>query len=163
MSLQLCFAYIILRYTLQATGEPGHGKSTLIEHLFDRRISSLNAFSSGSTSASSKLYTPIQRISQGVGRINQGHHVRNTGSIRVRKTDQNQINGSINKGQESTSTSAGLPALNEEVLMDDRLQPTEGMAVDYEWVEVNDADIGEQAILSLTCCSCQKPLRVNTD
>lgn len=122
-------------------GEPGHGKSTLIEHLFDRRTSSLNAFSSSSTSASSKLYTPIQRINQGVGRINQGHHVRNTGSIRVRKTDQNQINGSINKDQEPTSTSAGLPALNEEVLMDDRLQPTEGMAVDYEWVEVNDADI----------------------
>lgn len=47
--------------------------------------------------------------------------------------------------------------------MDDRLQPTEGMAVDYEWVEVNDADIGEQTILLLTCCSGQKRLRVNTD
>jgi hypothetical protein len=42
--------------------------------------------------------------------------------------------------------------------MDDRLQPTEGMAVDYEWVEVNDADIGEQAILALTFCSDSKLL-----
>ena len=76
----------------------------------------------------------------------------------MRKTDQNQINGFISKDQEPTNTSAGLPALNEEVLMDDRLQPTEGMAVDYEWVEVNDADIGEQAILALTCCSDSKLL-----
>jgi hypothetical protein len=148
----------MLRCSFVLTGEPGHGKSTLIEHLFDKRTSSLNAFSSGSNPASSKLYTPIQRTSQGIGRVNQGYQARNTGSIRARKTDQSQINGSINKGQEPTSTSAGLPALNEEVLMDDRLQPTEGMAVDYEWVEVNDADIGEQAILAQTCCSDSKLL-----
>jgi hypothetical protein len=65
--------------------------------------------------------------------------------MRGRATDQ--INGSINKDQEPSS--AGLAALNEEVLMDDSLKPTEGMAVDYEWVEVNDADIGEHSMSCL--------------
>lgn len=124
-----------------AAGEPGHGKSTLIEHLFDKRTSSLNAFSSTSNPISSKLYTPIQRNIQGTGRTNQGYHSRNPakGSLRGRPADQ--VNGSINKDQEPIP--AGLSALSEEVLMDDRLRDTQGMAVDYEWVEVNDADIGK--------------------
>lgn len=126
-------------------GEPGHGKSTLIEHLFDKRTSSLNAFSSSSNATTSKLYTPIQRTAQGSGRNLQGYHARTTGSLRGRPTDQ--INGSINKDQEPIS--AGLPALSEEVLIDERLKSTEGMAVDYEWVEVNDADIGEMPKLPL--------------
>lgn len=37
----------------------------------------------------------------------------------------------------------GLAALDQHVMMDDRLAGTEGLAVDYEWLDVNNGDLGK--------------------
>jgi hypothetical protein len=123
-----------------STGEAGHGKSTLIENIFGTSASSLHSFDSSAQNNSNhnKSYTSFQRTSKDQARSGSSFLARK-GPPKNKARDEKLTAGASDKENEST----GLSALDEEVLFDARLKPTEGLAVDFDWVDWSDGDIGE--------------------